>query len=73
MMLRCRNLKEAAIAVNRRGARTQDEMGARPPSRASPTFRRRATSGAMVSVSWADRSAIIERQREGVMLAFGNQ
>jgi hypothetical protein len=27
----------------------------------------------MVSVSWADRSAIIERQREAVMLAFGNQ
>jgi hypothetical protein len=27
----------------------------------------------MVSVSWADRSAIIERQRQGVMLAFGNQ
>jgi hypothetical protein len=27
----------------------------------------------MVSVSWADQSAIIERQREGVMLAFGNQ
>jgi hypothetical protein len=32
-----------------------------------------ATRVAMVSVSWADRSAIIERQREGVMLAFGSQ
>ena len=28
---------------------------------------------AVVSVSWADRAAIIERQRQGVMLAFGNQ
>jgi hypothetical protein len=32
-----------------------------------------ATTVAMVSISWTDHSAIIERQREGVMLAFGNQ
>ena len=32
-----------------------------------------ATRVAVVSVSWADRAAIIERQRQGVMLAFGNQ
>jgi hypothetical protein len=32
MMLRCRNLKDAAIAVNRRGVPTQGKMGARPPS-----------------------------------------
>jgi hypothetical protein len=39
----------------------------------SPKFNR-ATRVALVSVSWADRAAIIERQREGVMLAaFGNQ
>ena len=31
------------------------------------------TRVALVSVSWADRAAIIERQREGAMLAFGNQ
>jgi hypothetical protein len=38
----------------------------------SPKFNG-ATRVALVSVSWADRAAIIERQREGVMLAFGNQ
>jgi hypothetical protein len=38
----------------------------------SPKFNG-ATGVALVSVSWTDRAAIIERQREGVMLAFGNQ
>jgi hypothetical protein len=60
MMLRSGNPKEAAIAVNRRGARTQDDMGARAAFVGFPYCPPKgngATRAAMVSVSWADRSA----------------
>jgi len=60
MMLRCRNLKEAAIAVNRRGGRTQDETSARPPARRAKILRLVTLTNATIS---ADRDADHDQDR----------